>query len=357
MPLITKTPAWLLTGQNGPSSLEFIDEYELPPLGDKDVLVRLHAASLNHREIAIARGKFNLPLPNPIIPSSDGSGTVVATGASVTSFAKGDRVVTHLTVHSDENSPPTFTEIGSGLGQIAHGTLSRYGVFHETSLVRMPASLGFREAATLTCSALTAWNALFGMRSGFGPGQMHGVVVLVLGSGGVSVAGLQFALASGATVIATTSSDAKAAKLKDLGAQHVLNYKTTPDWGSVAKSLTPDSRGVDIVIDVGGPSTVGQSLKAVRTDGVIALAGLLGAGAGTEEANVPSIMDSLMHLCTTRGFLLGTRAQFREMNAFIDERGIRPVVDDRVFGFGEVREAYEFMERQGHFSKIVIDIE
>ncbi|CEL10526.1 hypothetical protein ASPCAL13644 [Aspergillus calidoustus] len=350
----TKTPAWLLAGQNGPSSLEFIEEYELPPLGDNDVLVRIHAVALNYRELAIARGKFGLLLPNPIIPSSDGAGTVIATGSSVKNFKEGVRVVTHLTVNSPEDSAPTFGEIGSGLGQVAHGTLTRYGVFHATSLVKMPETLSFREAATLTCSGLTAWNALFGIPGKFVPGNLGGMTVLVQGSGGVSVAALQFALASGATVIATTSSEAKAVKLKELGASHVLNYKTTANWGEIAKSLTPDSRGVDIVVDVGGPSTVGQSLKAVRTDGVVSLAGLLGAGT---EANVPSIMDALSHLCITRGFLLGTRVQFREMNQFIDEKGIRPVVDERVFTFKEVKGAYDYMEAQSHFSKIAIDIE
>ncbi|KAL2816669.1 hypothetical protein BJX63DRAFT_430053 [Aspergillus granulosus] len=350
----TNTPVWLLTSQNGPSSLKFFEEYELPPLGDNDVLVEIHAASLNYRELAIARGKFNLPLPAPIIPSSDGAGTVLATGSSVNDFKEGDRVVTHLTVNTPEENAPTFADIESGLGQIAHGTLGKYGVFHRTSLVKMPETLGFREAATLTCSGLTAWNALFGIPRKFKAGQMEDTTVLVQGSGGVSVAALQFALASGAKVIATTSSDAKAGKLKDLGAHHVLNYRTTPNWGEVAKSLTPDSCGVDIVVDVGGPSTVEQSLKAVRTDGIVALAGLLGAGT---ETSVPSIMDSLSHLCITRGFLLGSRVQFREMNRFIDEAGIKPIVDDRLFAFKEVKEAYEYMEAQKHFSKIVIDIE
>jgi NADPH:quinone reductase-like Zn-dependent oxidoreductase len=127
---------------------------------------------------------------------------------------------------------------------------------------------------------------------------------------------------------------------------------STPNWGEVVKSLTPDSRGVDLVVDVGGPSTVAQSMKAVRPDGIVALTGLLGA-----EENVPSIMDGLVHLCTTRGFLLGTRVQFEEMNRFIDEKGVKPVVDDRVFGFNEVKEAYEYLESQKHFSKVVVDIE
>ncbi|KAL3481100.1 alcohol dehydrogenase [Aspergillus californicus] len=347
---VTATPAWILTGQSGTDSLELAESYELPRLGPDDVLVQIHAASLNYRELAIAKGTFNLPLTPPVVPGSDGAGTILATGPSVTDFQKGDRVVTHLTVNSPDNAPPTFAEINAGLGQKVDGTLRKYGVFHQTSVVKMPDTLSFNQAATLTCSGLTAWNALFGLR---GRQLGEGDVVLVQGTGGVSIAALQFALASGATVIATTSSDSKGEKLKALGAQHVINYRTTSNWGEVAKSLTPENRGADVIVDVGGLSTVAQSLKAVRTDGVIALAGVLGAGG---EENVPSIMDALTYLCTTRGFLLGTRTQFREMNRFIDEKGIKPVVDERVFGFGEVREAYELVGAQQHFSKVVIEI-
>ncbi|KAL4801795.1 alcohol dehydrogenase [Aspergillus unguis] len=350
---IKTTPAWHLTGQTGISSLEFVPEHPLRPLGDNDVLVRIHAAALNYRELAIAMGKFSLPLTPPKIPSSDGAGKVLATGPAVTGFKEGDRVVTHLTVHQDDNEPATFLDVSGGLGQGVDGTLCKYAVFHESSLVRAPRSLGYREAATLTCSGLTAWNALFGFSSSGGgrEGSLNGKTVLVQGSGGVSVAALQFAHASGATIIATTSSPEKASRLASLGARHVINYKETPEWGEAARSLT-GGKGVDIIVDVGGPSTVAQSLKAVRADGVIALTGLLGS-----SESVPSIMDGLVHLCTTRGFLLGTRRQFREMNAFIDEMGIKPVVDERIFAFQEVREAYGYLHGQKHFSKVVIDVE
>ncbi|KAL5334588.1 hypothetical protein BJX70DRAFT_411148 [Aspergillus crustosus] len=298
-----------------------------------------------------ANGKSNIQLPHPITPSSDGAGTILATGSAIpeSTFRAGDKVVTHLTAHTDPTAPTTFQDINAGLCQTVHGTLRKYAVFHSSSLVKMPQTLAFQEAATLTCSRLTAWNALFGLR----------------GRGGVSVAALQsdanhrtdwFALTSGATVLATTSSSTKASKLTALGAHTVINYKETPDWGEVAKSYTPDSRGFDAIVDVGGPSTVAQSLKAIRPDGLIALAGLLGAGED-EGRVVPSIMDGLTYLCMTRGFLLGSRVQFAEMNRFIDEKGVKPVVDERALGFGEVKEAYQYLERQRHFSKVVIDIE
>lgn len=162
-------------------------------------------------------------------------------------------------------------------------------------------------------------------------------------------------MAAGATVIATTSTDAKAQRLQSLGAHHVLNYRSDPSWGETAKSLTPDNEGIDIVVDVGGDSTLPQSLKAIRTDGLIALAGMLGHSA--EQTSAPTMMDCLMNSCTARGFLLGTRDQFHEMNRFIAEHGIQPVVDEQVFDFAHVKEAYAHLEQQRHFSKVCIKVQ
>ncbi|GMF78309.1 unnamed protein product [Aspergillus oryzae] len=189
----------------------------------------------------------------------------------------------------------------------------------------MPDNLSFDEAATLTCSGLTAWNSLFGLQ---GREPKKGSVVLVQGTGGVSIAALQFALASGATVIATTSNDAKASKLKSLGAH-------------------------DLIVDVGGASTLSQPLKAIRPEGVIALAGLLG---GASRPDMPSLMDGLSYLCTSRGLLLRTRVQFHAINQLIGENDIRPVLDEKVFALYQVREAYEYLEQQKHFSKVVVRV-
>ncbi|KAL4789833.1 hypothetical protein BDV19DRAFT_396647 [Aspergillus venezuelensis] len=382
---LPSTPAWLLTGQNGTESLQFDPAFPLPPLGPHDVLVRIHAASLNYRDLAIAQGKFNLPLSPPKTPLSDGAGVVMQTGTLVTRLSPGNEVVTHLTTNSTYDEKATYASIGSGLGQGVHGTLRKYAIFHESVLVKVGRlGLGYREAATLTCSGLTAWNALFGWDGAcLGPDEdeedeseseadangkvngcgtkkkgstreLTGQTVLVQGTGGVSIAALQFALAANATIIATTSSESKAEKLRSLGAHHVINYKDEPSWGNVAKSLTPDSRGVDVIIDVGGSSTIAESLKAARIDGMIALTGLLGGAAQPED---PSIMAGLMYLVRTRGVLLGSRRQFAEMNKFIQEKRIRPVFDERVFNFSEVKEAFEFLEGQKHFSKVVIDVE
>ncbi|PWY90599.1 alcohol dehydrogenase [Aspergillus sclerotioniger CBS 115572] len=342
--------AWILEGQNGLESLRSVPNQPIPSLGDYDVLVRIHAASLNHRDLAIAKGAFSLTITPNIVAASDGAGVVQSIGPKVQTFRPGDKVCTYMVPQKPENEPVTFADIGSGLGQQVDGTLRPFGVFHETALVKMPPSLSFLEASTLTCAGLTAWNALFGLES---RAPRKGDVVLVQGTGGVSIIALQFALACGATVIATTSSEAKAQKLKAAGAHHVLNYRADPNWGETAKQLTPDGKGVHLVVDVGGLSTAGQSLKAVRPEGVIAMTGLLG---GAPDGNVNTLIDCLVNLCTARGVLLGTRRQFEDMNAFIEKHGMQPVVDDKVFGFEEAADAYRYMDDQKHFSKVCVRV-
>lgn len=213
----------------------------------------------------------------------------------------------------------------------------------------MPTSLSYLEAATLPCAALTAWNALYGLKP-LKPGD----VVLTQGTGGVSIFAVQFAKAAGATVIATTSSESKAALLKKLGADHVINYKTTPEWGAQARSLTPSSVGVTHIIEVGGPTTIAQSLKAIKFDGVISIIGFVGGGAKEKE---PGFLDCLVNICTVRGLLVGSRDMFEEMNRAIDGNGIKPVVDEKVFGLDELKEAYQYMWDQKHFGKLAIRIE
>lgn len=154
-------------------------------------------------------------------------------------------------------------------------------------------------------------------------------------------------------MIATTSSSEKADKLKDLGAHHVLNYRETPDWGEQAKALTPDGQGVDIVVDVGGPSTLAQSLKAVRRDGLISAIGLLG---DAPDGRIPTILDCVFSACIARGLLLGSRKQFHDMNKFIEKHDIKPVLDQRSFDMASVKEAYTYLEQQKHFSKIGIQL-
>lgn len=286
-------------------------------------------------------------------------------GKLVKAFSPGEKVVTHMLPNFSEDGFPTMTEIGAGLGHSIDGTIREFGVFHESALVHMPKNLSFEEAATLTCSGLTAWNALFGGGKTLGKND----TVLTQGTGGVSVAALQvcqlslkgkliefdmissqFAHASGATVISTTSSGAKAARLIELGALHTINYRVNPNWGETAKSLTKDGVGISNVIDVGGLSTLAESLKAVKVQGMVTLTGVLGDG------EPPNIMDTLWRVCSVRGVILGSKRQFEEMVKFVEKHDIKPVVDERVFGFDEAKEAFAWIDEQKHFSKVVIKI-
>lgn len=236
------------------------------------------------------------------------------------------------------------------LGQGTDGTLRSHGVFSEFALVPAPKTLGWLPAATLTCTWATAWNALFGLRGrAVGPDSW----VVVQGSAGVSVAALQLAAAAGATVVATTSSTDKAARLRALGAAHTVNYRGNPSWGEEARALTPGRRGFDFVIDIGGAETLPQSLAAVRTDGVVLVVG----GVGDAAARQPPLFAALVHTCIVRGVLGGSRRHLRDAVRYIDERGIEPAVDDVVFELAEAKDAYRRLEQKKHFSKVVIRVD
>jgi NADPH:quinone reductase-like Zn-dependent oxidoreductase len=353
-----------LHGQEGINGLipSQLSTLELQGLGEEEVVVKIHAASLNYRGLAIAKGAVGLSIREGVVPRSDGSGIVTAVGSSVKDFNPGDKVVTHLAPYMDEEEWPALKNIATGLGQVADGTLQEVGVFHESALVRMPSNSGFEQAATLTCSALTAWNALFGLNS---KGVKKDDWVLVQGTGGVSVAALQVYDAAsdsgdflltyfssrvpqGAHVIATTSSETKAERLRHLGAKQVINYRNDHSWGEAARRLTPAARGFNHVVDVRGNGTLAQSLKAVRTDGVVIAAGILGSSPGGKD---PLLIESLWNVCIVRGVLLGTRKQFRDMGRFIEEHDVQLAVDDVTFSLDQVQEAYRRLEEQRHFAK------
>ncbi|EKD14618.1 uncharacterized protein L3040_000141 [Drepanopeziza brunnea f. sp. 'multigermtubi'] len=340
---------WTIQSQTGVDGLR-LSSTELPDLlNDHDILVKIHAASLNYRDLVLIRGDLSLATSPNVVPGSDGAGTVISIGKSVTSFSINDKVVTHLVPRIASSRFPGPVHIMSGLGQVHHGTLREYGVFHEETLIRMPNNLSFEEAATLTCSGLTAWNALVGDR---GVESLRGKTVLTQGTGGVSVAALQFAHAAGATVIATTSSDSKAARLMALGATHTINYRASPEWGGITREVSAKSEGVSTIVDIGGRSTLSESFKAVMVGGTISLTGALGT-AGEEK---PDIMDVLWKACSLRGIWLGTKDQFNDLVAFIEEKDVKPVVDQRVFRLEDLKDALVYLEDQRHFSKVVIKI-
>ena len=287
------------------------------------------------------------------MPAWDGAGVVEAVGSAVKDFRAEDRVVTFfapkLASSRGDNALATMSDVREMLGHGTDGTLRSRGVFPETALVHAPKTLDWLPAGTLACNWPTAWNALFGMK---GREARSDSFVLVQGTGGLSMAALQLAIATGATVIATTSTDDKAARLKDLGVAYTINYKTNPNWAEEARGLTPDKRGFDFVLDVGGNETLPRSLAAARIDGLVLILGLV----GKEAETVPMIM-AMLHTCVVRGVMGGSRNHLKELVRFIDEKKIVPVIDEVVFELADAKEAYKRLEAKEHFSKVVIRID
>ncbi|KAI1266284.1 putative alcohol dehydrogenase [Xylariaceae sp. FL1019] len=350
---------WILNKQDGfENSLEYQNVPIPSPnsLGPKDILVKMYGASLNYRELLISTpGSIAGPLLSPVIPGCDGAGVVEAVGSGVQEFKPGDRVVTHLApklveAHGNE-APATIIDASEMLGLGTNGTLASHAVFSEAALVPAPKSLDWVSASTLTCTWTTAWNVLFGLK---GKQVQPGSWVLVQGTGGVSIATLQLAVAAGAHVVATTSTADKEARLTALGAAHTVKYRTNPkSWGVEARRYTPDGRGFDIVVDLGGNETFPQSLAAVRADGLLMVVG----GVGDASAEPVPLFSVLVHTCIVRGILGGTRAQFYDLVKYIDEKGIKPAVDDVVFELAEAKEAYRRLSEKKHFSKVVIRVD
>lgn len=326
--------------QNG-FGLENVAVVDRPePVPDAgQVLVRLRAASLNYRDLLIAKGLYNPKLAMPRILGSDGAGDVVAIGPNVTRWKIGDRVAgCFMPLWHD--GPITDAVTKSTLGSERDGTFAEFLALEETALVRIPDHLSFEEAATLPCAAVTAWHAL--TEAATGPGT----TVLLQGTGGVSIFALQFAKALGAQVLITSSSDQKLARALQLGADAGTNYTTNPDWDKWARQQT-GGNGVDVVVEVGGAGTLERSLKAVRTGGHVALIGIL-AGAGNFNP-----MLVLMKAVRLQGVFVGSRAMFEAMNRLIADKKLRPVID-RAFPLAEAPAAFKHLESGSHFGKVVL---
>ena len=314
-----------------------------PRPGPGQVLVRVRAASLNFRDLLMVQGLYNPKQPLPLIPCSDGAGEVVATGSGVTRWKAGDRVC-GIFAQQWHSGRPTRELLRSTLGGPLDGMLAELAVLDQEGVVRIPDHLGYEEAATLPCAAVTAWNAL--VTEG---GVTAGDTVLVQGTGGVSLFALQFAQLLGARVIATSSSDEKLARAREMGAAEGINYREVPDWGKRAKELT-GGLGVDHVVEVGGAGTLAQSLQAVRFGGTVSLIGNL-TGITTELA----LTHVFMQRVRLQGILVGHRESFEAMNRAIALHQLRPVVD-RVFAFEEAPATFELMATGGYFGKIVVSL-
>jgi NADPH:quinone reductase-like Zn-dependent oxidoreductase len=312
-----------------------------PAPGPGQVLVRMQALSLNFRDLMLVKGQYNPRLRFPFTPLSDGAGEVAEVGAGVARVKVGDRVAGCF-MQRWIAGPVTEEGARSALGGAIPGVAAEYVVLEENGLVKPPAHLLAEEAATLPCAAVTAWHALVV------EGQIKaGDVVLTQGTGGVSLFALQFALASGARVIATSSSDEKLARVLKLGASDGINYRTTENWDEKVRELT-GGLGCDHVVEVGGAGTLGKSLKAVRMGGRIGLIGVLTGAAGTVN---PLLI--LMKSVRVQGIFVGSRDMFEAMNRAIDLRKMRPALD-LAFAFGELPQALAYMESGAHFGKVVI---
>jgi NADPH:quinone reductase-like Zn-dependent oxidoreductase len=302
------------------------------------VVIKMKAASLNFRDLMVAKGIYG-KIPVPVVPLSDGAGEVVEVGDRVTRFKVGDRVCPAFMPNWTSGKASAEVQKTS-LGAFVDGVLQEYTIFAESALVHIPEYLSYEEAATLPCAAVTAWNALF---DGYDlkPGQ----TVLTLGTGGVSIFALQLAHAAGAKVISTSSSDQKIAMLKELGATHTINYKTTPKWDEAVMELT-GGVGVDHVVEVGGAGTLNSSVKSTRVGGHVALIGVLSQG----DFNPINV---LMKAITVQGVFVGSRSMFEDLNAALNVHQIKPVID-KVFPADKIVEALEYLESGKHFGKIVL---
>ena len=317
-------------------------EVPRPTPGPGEVLVRVRATSLNHRDLNIKRRDYD-PEHSVAgsIPLSDGAGEVIATGDGVTRFTVGDRVAgTFFTRWID--GPPDADALASDRGGNAFGMLSEMIVSDEGALVEIPDHLSYEEASTLPCAALTAWVGLF-KRGNIQPGQY----VLLEGTGGVSVFGLLFAKAAGALPIITSSSNDKLARMRELGAVGTVNYVENPEWQAAVRQLS-GGHGADQVLDVGGRDTLGKALEALAYGGHIALIGGL-SGYGSD---LPT--DAIMWInATASGVYVGSRADFEAMNAFIAAQELRPLID-RVFDFQQAAAAFDYLESGNFVGKVVI---
>ncbi|KFG70569.1 NAD(P)-dependent alcohol dehydrogenase [Microvirga sp. BSC39] len=328
---------------HAPGGLDRLDLADMPDPGAPspgEIRVRVHASSLNYHDYGVVSGR--MPTARARIPMSDGAGVVEAVGEGVTEFKAGDHVVSCFFPGWLEG-PPTVSDFATTPGDGVDGYAREVVLRPATWFTRAPEGFSHAAASTLTTAGLTAWRALV-----VNGGLKAGDVVLLLGTGGVSIFALQLAKAMGATVIATSSSDEKLERVRALGADHTINYRQHEDWGVRARDWTGGC-GVDHVIEVGGPGTLGQSIIAVRVGGHISLIGVLTGGAG--EVPTGALMAKQARL---QGLIVGNRRQQIDFVRAIEATGLRPVID-RSFGLAEIADAFRYEESGAHFGKICLE--
>ncbi|MFC6825120.1 zinc-dependent alcohol dehydrogenase family protein [Halopelagius fulvigenes] len=319
-------------------------ERDRPTPDADEALVRIHACSLNYRDLAIANPELTYPGTSlPVIPLSDGAGEVVEVGEDVDRLSEGDRVATPF-APDWVDGPFAQEKATRTTGGNVDGALAQYVTFPAESLPVLPDYLSYEEGATLSCAGLTAWRALIEN------GNLRAdETVLALGTGGVSTFALQFASMRGARVVVTSSSDEKLARARELGADETINYEETPEWGDVVQERTG---GADHVVEVGGPGTLERSLQAAGIGGHVHLIGVLAGPEGNVNP-APILLKSL----DVEGLMgVGSRKMFDRMLAAMAAEEMEPVID-RVFDFDGVRDAYRYVERGEHQGKVVVSVE
>jgi len=327
----------------GPTALQ-LEELPEPEPKPHEVLVQLEHASLNFRDLVVIVGGYGAQMAMPSVPCSDGAGTVRRVGSEVTRFAPGDKVMTTF-FQRWPAGVPTAHALSSSLGGPLEGTLRERACFPEEGLVRIPSHMTTRQAATLPCAAVTAWNALT-VLDHVGPSH----TVLVQGTGGVSLFALQLSKLLGARVIATSSSDEKLARVKALGADETINYVRDPEWGKAAKALT-GGRGVDHIVEVGGAGTLAQSLRAAAPGACISLIGVL---SGAKQAiHLPHVFLPQVRL---QGVVVGSRQTAEDLARALSHHRLEPVIDPQTFLLADAPAAFEHLQAQRHVGKVVIDI-
>ncbi len=315
---------------------------DIPTPTQSQVLVKVAAVSLNFRDYNIVRGRYPDPLPSSFIPVSDGAGEVVAAGEDVTHFAVGQRVASHF-LPKWRDGEADYETLGVTMGGPLQGMLSQYALVDEDALIELPDYLSFAEAATLPIAAVTAWNAIRSVDTN--PSR----TIVVQGTGGVALFAVQFAKLHGARVIVLSSSTEKAERVKQLGADSVINYKTTPEWPQEILALT-NGRGADAVLDVAGMS-INQSLRALRPGGIVCAIGLL-------EGHTPelNILPLLQHQKQIKGITIGSHMMFTDMLRAMQEHQIHPIIDT-AFAFENAAEAFDYLASGQQFGKVVVSVE
>jgi NADPH:quinone reductase-like Zn-dependent oxidoreductase len=334
--------------QFGIDSLKQID-LPTPQATHGTVLIKVHAVSLNYRDLMVVKGLYNPKMALPRIPCSDGAGEIVAVGEGVTRVKVGDRVC-GIFMQQWLDGPPTAEKSKAALGGDVDGMLAEYALLPQDGVVRFSEHLTYEEAATLPCAGVTAWNALHHAGDPANPTQ-PGETIVIQGTGGVSIFALQFAKLLGARVLGTSSSEEKLSRARTLDLDEGFNYKENPDWSKWVIEST-GKKGADRIIEVGGAGTFGQSLRAARVGGTVAQIGILSGGSTSDPLALTPILHKQLRI---QGIYVGSRAMFEQMNLAITNANLHPVVD-KVFDWDQAPEAFHHMESASHFGKIVIRI-